>query len=166
MAHCLIFYLISHLYVNKLIRNSGLVAAVVILLIAGVGCEKEDPNANVPVISNLQVFPDTVVEFADSVIITFDYVDNNGDLGFYDPNEPAVSVKDSRLQNADWYHVQPLAPPNTEIPIQGTLRIKLNNLFVIGNAPSEKLNFKVIIKDRELNESNELLSKDVVVLRP
>lgn len=165
MGHYLISYLISLLFVNNLLKygSMGVLGLMTLIIFS---CKKEDPNANIPVIKNLQIFPDTVTEFVDSVIITFDYVDNNGDLGFQDPNTPSVSVKDSRLQNPDWYHVQPLAPMGSEIPIQGTLRIKLNNLFVIGNAPSETLNFKVIIKDREENQSNELLSKDVTVLRP
>lgn len=128
-------------------------------------CKKDDEDINTPVISELKIEPDTVVEFIDTVIISFNYVDRNGDLGEPDPNVNSVSVKDSRLQNADWYHLAPLAPVDVSVPIEGTLKIKLNNLFIIGNADKEVLNFTVEIRDREGNISNELFSQDVVVVR-
>ncbi len=128
-------------------------------------CKKDEEDVNTPVISDLKVEPDTVVEFIDTVVISFSYVDRNGDLGEPDPNVNTVSVKDSRLQNADWYHLAPIAPLDASVPIEGTLKIKLNNLFIIGNADKETLNFTVQIHDREGNISNELFSHDVVVVR-
>lgn len=128
-------------------------------------CEKEDPLANFPKISNLEVFPDTVVEFADTVLITFDYVDGNGDLGNFDPNINSLSVKDSRLENADWYHIQPLSPIGSNVSIQGKLTVKLNNLFLIGNSNMEALTLKVQITDREGHESDELISGEIIVVR-
>lgn len=148
---------------NKLLTYSLLLAFGGAILLSA--CKKDDEDVNTPVISNLKIEPDTVVEFIDTVIISFDYVDANGDLGEPDPNVNTVSVKDSRLENADWYHLPPLAPQDEDLPIQGTLQIKLNNLFIIGNADMETLNLTVQIQDREGNISNELFSHDVIVVR-
>jgi len=148
--------------VNRFFKYGIALAAIGLLFCA---CKKEDPTLNYPKISNIEVMPDTVVEFADTVIISFDYEDHNGDLGFQDPNTPSITVKDSRLENPDYYHLQPLAPLNVEVPIQGRLQIKLNNLFIIGNADTETLNLKVQLKDREGNLSNELTSGDIIVVR-
>ena len=130
-------------------------------------CTKELPaDYYHPKLSNLTISLDTVTEFADTLLITFDYEDMDGDLGFEDPNINSLTVKDSRLQNADTYHVQPLAPVGNELKINGTLQVKLNGLFVVGNADIESLHFTVQIKDRESHKSNELVSEEIVVVRP
>lgn len=163
MVHCLISFLISLLSVSRLITYSLLVLVTGVVFISS--CKKSDEATNTPVISDLTITPDTAVEFIDTLIISFKYVDRNGDLGEPNPNVNSISVKDSRLENPDWYHLKPLAPLDANVPIEGTLQIKLNNLFIIGNAPSETLNFTVQIQDREGNISNELFSHDVVVVR-
>lgn len=119
-----------------------------------------------PKLSNLEISLDTVREFADTLLITFDYEDMDGDLGFDDPNANSLTVKDSRLLNADTYHVQPLAPSGSTIKINGTLTVKLNGLFVVGNADSENLYFTVQITDRKSHKSNALVSDTIVVVRP
>ena len=125
-----------------------------------------DKGTDVPVISNLTVTPTEAIEFADSVLISFDYTDRNGDLGHPDPNVHQLSVKDSRLEFADLYHVQPLAPLGEGVEIQGRLTVKLNGLFVLGNSSSEKLQFTVQIQDRAGNWSNLMVSDTVMVSRP
>jgi len=126
----------------------------------------DDEGSDVPVISNLTVTPSDVEEFADSVLISFDYADRNGDLGHPDPNVTTLTVKDSRLEYADQYHVQPLSPHDTEVKIQGRLTVKLNNLFVLGNSTTEKLQFSVQLRDMAGNMSNLLVSDTVMVTRP
>lgn len=107
-----------------------------------------------------------VAEFSDSVIIAFDYYDFNGDLGYHDPNITSLSVKDSRLQFEDLYHVSPLAPEDASVPIQGRLSVKLNSLFILGNETVEKLRFEVAIKDRAGNWSDVVTSDTITVYRP
>lgn len=126
----------------------------------------EDEGSDVPEISNLLVTPASVQEFADSVLISFDYADGNGDLGHPDPNVATLTVKDSRLEFADHYHLQPLSPPNSAVQIKGRLTIKLNNLFVLGNSATEKLQFSVQLRDMAGNMSNLLVSDTVMVTRP
>ncbi|MFM1876590.1 MAG: hypothetical protein RL266_2327 [Bacteroidota bacterium] len=107
-----------------------------------------------------------VAEFTDTVVISFDYYDYNGDLGHPDPNVASLSVKDSRLQDADLYHVQPLAPVDANVPIQGKLSVRLNNLFILGNDSIEELIFEVMIQDRKGNWSSLLESDTISVYRP
>ena len=138
---------------------------VIHLLVMGSSCA-EDEGTDAPVISNLTITPSYIEEFADSVLISFDYADRNGDLGHPDPNVSTLTVKDSRLENADLYHVQPLAPPGVEVQIQGRLTVKLNAMFVLGNSPTEKLQFEVQLQDLAGNMSNLLVSDTLMVPRP
>lgn len=133
--------------------------------VMAISCEGDD-GTDAPVISNLTVTPMEAIEFADSVLISFDYTDRNGDLGHPDPNVNHLTVKDSRLQFADTYHVQPLAPLGEELEIQGRLTVKLNSLFVLGNSTTEKLQFSIQLQDRAGNWSNLLVSDTVMVSRP
>jgi len=107
-----------------------------------------------------------VEEFTDTVTISFDYYDYNGDLGSPDPNVTSLSVKDSRLQFEDLYHVQPLAPVDANVPIQGRLSVRLNNLFILGNDSVEELQFEVMIQDRKGNWSELVESDTITVFRP
>lgn len=127
-------------------------------------CQEE--HSDIPEITDLTVEPIRVAEFADSVIISFNYYDHNGDLGHQDPNVTSLSVKDSRLQFEDLYHVQPLAPIDANVPIQGRLSVKLNNLFILGNDSIEKLQFEVMIQDRKGNWSELVESDTITVYRP
>jgi hypothetical protein len=132
--------------------------------IAIISCN-ERPS-DIPELSNLRVEPMVVAEFTDTVVISFDYYDYNGDLGHPDPNVASLSVKDSRLQDADLYHVQPLAPVDANVPIQGKLSVRLNNLFILGNDSIEELIFEVMIQDRKGNWSSLLESDTISVYRP
>lgn len=126
---------------------------------------KEEPS-DIPMISNLTVEPMVVEEFTDTVTISFDYYDYNGDLGYLDPNVTSLSVKDSRLQFEDLYHVAPLAPIDANVPIQGKLSVRLNNLFILGNDTVERLQFEVMIQDRNGRWSELVESDTITVFRP
>jgi len=135
-----------------------------VTMVCMVSCKEE--HSDIPVITNLVVEPMTVEEFTDTVTITFDYSDYNGDLGHLDPNVTSLSVKDSRLQFEDLYHVAPLAPIDANVPIQGRLTIKLNNLFILGNDSVERLQFEVMIRDRDGHWSELVESDTITVFRP
>jgi hypothetical protein len=134
------------------------------LLLAVSSCNEEP--SSIPEITNLTVEPTLVEEFTDTVTISFDYYDYNGDLGHPDPNIASLSVKDSRLQFEDLYHVQPLAPVEANVPIQGRLSVRLNNLFILGNDSVEELQFEVMIQDRRGNWSELVDSDTITVYRP
>lgn len=139
---------------------------VVLCLLGSLLAACNEEHSNIPEITNLTVEPTLVEEFADTVTISFDYYDYNGDLGHPDPNVTSLSVKDSRLQFEDLYHVQPLAPEGANVPIQGRLSVKLNNLFILGNDTVERLQFEVMIQDRAGNWSELVESDTITVFRP
>ena len=76
-----------------------------------------------------------------------------------------LSVQDSRLNEADEYHVPPIAPVGQEVPISGTLLIPLNRLFLLGNGQQEEVFFTVKMKDRAGNWSEEKVSPTITVNR-
>ena len=129
------------------------------------GCEEEEVTES-PVISNLVVEPMIVTEFTDTVTVSFDYSDINGDLGYEDPNIPSIFIKDSRLANSDEYHLQPLTPDLQALDIEGSVSVRLNNMFILGNDTTEQLLLNVTMVDRAGNTSNELISDSVLVVRP
>lgn len=139
---------------------------VVLCLLGSLLAACNEEHSNIPEITTLTVEPMLVEEFADTVTISFDYYDYNGDLGHPDPNVTSLSVKDSRLQFEDLYHVQPLAPEGANVPIQGRLSVKLNNLFILGNDTVERLQFEVMIQDRAGNWSELVESDTITVFRP
>lgn len=139
--------------------------SILLLLIWTVSACNEEPST-IPEITNLTVEPMLVEEFTDTVTVSFDYYDYNGDLGNPDPNVTSLSVKDSRLQFEDLYHVQPLAPVDANVPIQGRLSVRLNNLFILGNDSVEELQFEVMIQDRKGNWSELVESDTITVFRP
>ena len=136
-----------------------------IAFLTAVSCKKEE-TTDAPVISDLVVTPITVEEFKDTVTISFIYEDVNGDIGHDNPNTPSIFVRDSRLEDSDEYHIQPLTPDQQELNIQGSVSLRLNNLFILGNDSTESLLLKVTMVDRAGNMSNELVSDSVLVVRP
>jgi hypothetical protein len=117
-------------------------------------CGEEVPLPDtVPVIQVMTLSETDVKEFENEIVMTISYEDGDGDLGEENPDTPVLFVKDSRLNEADEYHVKPLAPVDSEIPIQGTLEITLTPLFLLGNGNTETVNLSVRIRDRAGNLS-------------
>lgn len=137
-------------------------------VIAGLlGACKEDvsPLELRPVLRVESISPTTVRQFEDTITMVIFYEDADGDLGSEDPDENVLSVKDSRLEIADFYHVKPLAPIGTVVPIQGTLSVNLRTAFLLGNGDSEEITFTVQIKDRAGNYSEAVVSPSITVVK-
>lgn len=128
-------------------------------------CKKKD-SADLPpepTIELVSVTPTNLEQFKDSVVVTFTYKDNDGDLGTESPDEYTLKVKDSRLANPDWYHIQPLAPLDHELKIEGQLRVRLNTMFLIGNGSQEFSTLSIMLKDRAGNWSNEIVTPPITI---
>ena len=119
-----------------------------------------------PQIAFVSLDPLVVENFKNSVTLTISYKDINGDLGFENPDVYSLSVKDGRLDEADMYHVPPLAPPGYEIPIQGNLQIVLNSMFILGNGETEYASLTVKIRDRAGHWSNAINTPSIVIKKP
>lgn len=139
--------------------NIGLCLALCCL-----GCRKDEVMSSTPEIALVDLSPTLVAAFGDPVHLKLSYKDGNGDLGTEDPDDRTLEIKDSRLSAPDTYHVQPLAPLDSEVPIQGELDVQLDPLFLIGNGDQESVTFSIRIRDREGNWSNTVVSPTVIIV--
>jgi hypothetical protein len=99
------------------------------------------------------------------LLIRIFYRDGNGDLGFENPEEYALFVRDIRLEDFDGFYVGPIAPPGRSVPIQGDFIIEFPSLFLFGNGDIEQTRFQIKMIDRAGNESNLLETETVAIIR-
>ena len=126
---------------------------------------KEDDEPTPPVINLLSMSKDTLVQFQDSLDIVIKYTDTDGDVGETDPDNNSLYIKDSRLPDADYYHVLPLSPPNTALNIQGELTVKIKNMFLLGNGGNETAYFTIKLKDQRGNWSNQIITPNILIVQ-
>ena len=131
------------------------------------GCKKEFPDGfdEIPEIRLVTVEPTTIQQFQDSIIITLEYKDGNGDLGFEHPDSLSLRVQDARLTKPDWYFVKPLAPVGSDVPIQGNLTFRLSGTFILGNGNQESTTFTIDLKDRNNNWSNQVVTPTIKITK-
>ncbi|MFN0200129.1 MAG: hypothetical protein ACKVTZ_01335 [Bacteroidia bacterium] len=115
-----------------------------------------------PAIEFVSITPSQVKQF-NSLEIVIQYIDGDGDLGNPDPDEKMLAIKDSRLPEADMYHVQPLAPLEEKVSIKGKVKITVPNVVLLGTGSSEQLYFSIKWKDRAGHWSNEITSPNITV---
>lgn len=140
-------------------------ALVALCFFAACGKDEGVVFSEVPLIRISAVQPMTVQEFEERITITIDYEDGDGDLGFEDPDEYSLEVLDSRLTEPDLYHVPPLSPVGSTISIKGSFNIELKNSFLLGNGNQESVTYKIKIRDRKGNWSNEVQTPVVTVIK-
>ncbi|HNG68686.1 MAG TPA: hypothetical protein PLP63_07065 [Saprospiraceae bacterium] len=140
----------------------------IILNLVVLGCHTisdEPPFSTTPEIKLNGISNDTIREFDDILTLSIHYQDGDGDLGFEEPDQYAVFIRDARLTNYDGFYIGPVAPPGAEIAVQGNLKLEFPSLFVFGNRFNERTRFYIYMKDRNGNKSNELISPDVIILK-
>ena len=126
-------------------------------------CEKEDDSLFN--ISLLSTSPISLQEFQENIIVEIEYEHSKGFMGFYDPDYLSLEVKDSRLTNADYYHLIPLNPPDNELEIKGIIKLEIDAPFILGSGNLETLFFTIRIQDREEEWSNEIFTPLISVSR-
>lgn len=138
-----------------------------------VSCGKNDPDellTEVPTIELVKVIPESneVQQYTDELTFTISYTDGDGDLGTEDPDVPTIELIDTRdpdILKFD-YHLSPRTPDDSEIKITGELNVVLNHTIIIDeNNNSETTTFKIRIKDRAGNWSNEVETGVITVLK-
>lgn len=141
---------------------------LLVMALAVTSCEKDErlPFSDKPEIELIGLSHDTIREYQDVLTIRIRYQDGNGDLGFVDPEQYALFVRDIRLENFDGFYIGPLAPPDLEIAITGELDIEFPSLFLFGNRQTETTSFEVKMVDRSGMESNLLTTPKVVIVKP
>ena len=146
-------------------RSSLLALAGLLIVLSGCQDETVDHYPPQPEIELVGVSSDTIRQYEDGLIITISYKDGDGDLGFENPEEYALFVRDIRLENFDGFYVGPLAPPDANVPIQGQLHIEFPSLFLFGNGGIELTRFEIKMIDRAGNESNLLETGLIAITR-
>jgi hypothetical protein len=126
-------------------------------------CKKEEVMPASPEIGLVSMSTQSVEAFGERVKVRFSYKDGDGDLGQNDPDAYTLWVKDARLAQADGYHIPPLAPDGTEVPIQGELEVELNALFLLGNSQQEVTTYTIHVVDRAGNRSNEFVTAPITI---
>ncbi|MCB0760709.1 MAG: hypothetical protein KDC12_04230 [Flavobacteriales bacterium] len=137
---------------------------VLMIALAWAGCKKEDSGfSEIPEITFKSISDTEVVEFDNNVAVTFRYKDGNGDLGYADPDAYSLRIKDSRLEEYDWYHLPPVTPDMDELQVEGTFTVYLNTLFLLGNGGQESADFTLQLRDRAGNWSNQIVTPVVLI---
>ena len=126
-----------------------------------ISCKKNDN-----IIFNIsldQTMPTNLIEFQENILVAISYQHPDGYLGFYDPDYLSLEVKDSRLTNADYYHLIPVNPPDHILSTHGEVLIEIDAPFILGSSSAETLEFKIRIQDREMNWSNQVTTPSIIV---
>ena len=126
-------------------------------------CEKEEDSLFN--ISLLNTSPISLQEFQENIIVEIEFEHSEGFMGFYDPDYLSLEVKDSRLTNADYYHLIPLNPPDNELEIKGIVQLEIDAPFILGSGNLETLSFTMRIQDREGEWSNDISTPLISVSR-
>ena len=126
-------------------------------------CKKEDDSLFN--ISLLSTSPISLQEFQENIIVEIEFEHSEGFMGFYDPDYLSLEVKDSRLTNADYYHLIPLNPPENELEIKGIIKLEIDSPFILGVGDIETLFFTIRIQDREEGWSNKVTTPLIPVVK-
>ena len=126
-------------------------------------CKKKDDSLFN--ISLLSTSPISLQEFQENVIVEIEFEHSEGFMGFYDPDYLSLEVKDSRLTNADYYHLIPLNPPDNELEIKGIIQLEIDAPFILGSGNLETLFFTMRIQDRQGEWSNDISTPLISVSR-
>ena len=141
---------------------------ILILLLLGNCTEKEIVNTTgnpVPYIKLISISSNQLKQFKDSLVVTIEYTDGDGDIGETNPDINDIEIKDQRLSKADYYFLKPLTPPNAEIKVKGIITIQLKNTFLLGTANSEITAYQIKLKDRAGNWSNSIITGSITINR-
>lgn len=136
---------------------------VLLLCLVLGSCQKDEEDLSIPEITFDGISSTEVVQFDNQVILTIGYKDSEGDLGEMDPDNNSLKVKDSRLDNPDWYHVPPITPDGQALITEGQFSVELSPLFILGNGSEEFASFSIQIRDRNGNWSNTITSDQVLI---
>ena len=125
-------------------------------------CKKDDEET-IFRINLIDTFPVEIIEFQENIYVRLSYQHPEGYIGFSDPDYLSLEIKDSRLSQADYYHIIPVTPPNNSLSVTGELLVEIDSPFVFGNGSEELVNFTIRIQDQNLVWSNEIVTPNISV---
>lgn len=145
-------------------------ACILIVGLICIACEKEEriPGDPIPQVSDipsisLGSMPTSYNQF-DDVTLFVNYQDGDGDIGFANADSAVVFVTDNRDDILFTFHVPPLTPDGTEVTIQGTLEVVVENVVLLNSsATAETTTFTVQLIDRSGHWSNEVTTPQLTI---
>ena len=138
------------------------IASLLLIVSLFTTCKKDEVE-NEFFISLIEMSPSEIIEFEENINVKISYSHAKGFIGFSDPDYLSLEVKDSRLANADYYHLIPLNPPQSEVSITGEIDIEVDAPFIFGNGNTETLTFTIRIQDKDKNWSNKITTGLITV---
>lgn len=149
------------------LRSAKLWLALLGMLVVVGGCKKTAIREldKAPVIRINQVAPTSIVAFTGRVEVELQYEDGDGDQGSLHPDSLLLEVRDDRLTAPDYYFVPPLSPENSNVPIRGTIRFRLNGTFLFGNGATESTIYSIRLRDRSGQWSNTINTPQILINR-
>ena len=124
---------------------------------------KKDEEETIFRINLIDTFPVEIIEFQENIYVRLSYQHPEGYIGFSDPDYLSLEVKDSRLSQADYYHIIPVTPPDNSLSVTGELLVEIDSPFVFGNGSVELVSFTIRIQDQNLVWSNEIVTPNISV---
>ena len=131
-------------------------------MLLSLGCKKEEAEVEFK-ITLKNTTPTNLQEFQENIMVMLEYQHPEGFVVFDDPDYLSLEIHDSRLTNPDFYHLQPLSPPNQTISIQGTINVEIDSPFRFGNGDSETLTYAIRIQDNKMKWSNAVTTPIITV---
>mgnify|MGYP001175872143 FL=1 len=111
----------------------------------------------------INTYPTNIIEFQENIYVRLSYEHPEGFVGFSDPDYLSLEIMDSRLSQADYYHIIPVTPPNNSLSVTGEILVEIDSPFLFGNGSLEIVNFTIRIQDQNLNWSNSITTPNITV---
>lgn len=125
-------------------------------------CKKESPLDEVPEISFVKMYPDTVRANTDSIVVELSYADGDGDIGENNAYVKNLFFTDQRNQLTYGFRISKIAEEGTPA-IKGTLRVVIPYINLIQAPGPESTTFSIKLVDRAGNSSNQIMSSRLVI---
>ena len=127
-------------------------------------CKKETSTINkVPILDFVNVTPNDVHEFQQSLIFTVHYKDGDGDLGENNADAKNLFLIDNRIGIKYQYRLQQLSPSNSTIAIDGDFNVELKTVAITDSSLLQNATFSIYVIDRAGNQSNIVTSGNVII---
>ncbi len=154
---------------NKIIGNAAILLITIPLLI--ISCKKDDTFPVTPEISFVSLVKYVSVSNNDSLELTFDFTDGDGDIGSPESNTSSrdIFAKLFELKNGVFeeanlaapleYRMPYLEPSGNNESLKGTVRINIDYNIL---QPNDTIRYELYITDRAGHKSNTITTSTII----
>ena len=147
---------------NQLLVHLMRLLILIIPVLLFMSCKKESPLDEVPEITFIRMFPDTVRANTDSIVVELSYADGDGDIGENNAYVKNLFFTDQRNQLTYGFRVSKIAEEGTPA-IKGTLKVVMPYINLIQSPGPETTSFSIKLVDRAGHSSNLITSSALVI---